>query len=388
MAEIKDIDSESLYIATEQHLGERAVYLELQTQLYGQDMRHVQGGNGSSVDSDYLNRLHEMITTSKSPEEALLRRCSLFQVQNPSGGNGEIQVLDNMISTREEQLDEHRQIFLARLGEAAVMKQLCGQEDTHYQEWRDLVKRNKYGDHDASKEMLGMICDAEQSLTPPDGNNARKATTRDVEKLREKKDLLNELALQYVGRMRMCRFLHLLREVQQWSNTSQGRQAACCREPVNRVEDLCVLTVCGHPICKKCLSLPGRPDTCGYKGCNGPALEYHAIDTADLINRATTVPGPIHYGTKIADLVKLVEKIIGEDAEDRILLFVQYPDVMKAIQQAFVTADIPFATITGAPSKAKAESDAIDSFRGKGVGRAKKVSVLILNASTSCASGQ
>ncbi|MCJ1251824.1 hypothetical protein MMC30_009062 [Trapelia coarctata] len=384
-AEIGEIPSESIYKATTQHSAERAVYLELQTQLYGQDMQLVKG-RGSNVDSDHLNRLHEMITTSASPEEALLKRCSVFQIESPGGKAEELEVLEMMIDTRQAEFEDHRLHLVDRLNEAVAMKQHCGEADTHYQRWFGLVCENTYGDKAATENLRSMVYDAEKFLGP---REAGEASQQDVQKLRELKITLHKMALEYVTRMRMLRFLQQFYGIQEWSRKT-GRKlfkVDCCGSKFENLDDLSVLALCGHTACKNCLYSDSHESMCPVNGCTGPALAFHAIDARELLNRPTAVPGPKHFGSKIEDLVKLVQEIKAADETAQILLFVQYVDVMKVIGKAFEAANVSFAAITGGSLKHGAENKIMQEFKGEGPTNVTPKTVLMLDASSSCAAG-
>jgi len=390
VAEIDIIPLESFHKATKQHCAERAVYLELQTQLYGQDMQLVKG-KGSTVENDYVNCLNEMIASSTSPEEALLKRCSLYEVENSDGSPAEIGVLEKITCTRQNEFEKHRHNFQNELAGAAAMKQHCGETDTQYAGWVHLVEHNAYGDHEARDAMLGFISDSIRSLGP---HKHAPVTDQDVSDLREKKAGLHKMAVEFVVRMRMVRYFAQLKDLEEWSRSSgsgtkQVAPCCCCQKQFQLLDDVLLLGLCGHTLCKDCFRSPKHGGTCAYEGCNGPALEYHATDMEDLINRETTVAGPKHFGSKIADVIKQIETIKAENPEDQILLFVQYRQVMKVIGDAFKAANISFDTITGAEGPARtAEAKALRAFKDKALPVVERKSVLILNASSSCAAGQ
>lgn len=400
MAENNDIISHSSYKATKQHFAERAVYLELQTQLYGQDMLLVKG-SGSIAENDHLIRLDEMITSSRSPEEALLKRCTVFEIQNADGNQQEIDALQMMIQTRQAEFGQHRDNFFIEMGKAAGMQHRCGDgdEEERYPKWLRLLKMNSYGDGKGTKAILDMIKDPQHKLGPPvirkrDTKKQRKDLEKEVKELREQLDTLHKMTIQYIGRMRTLRFFTQLKLFQQWSCAISEREpltAPCCEKEFDSLEDLRVLALCGHTMCTECLFSPRHRNTCAFDGCTGEALEFHAIDARDLLSRKPTVPGPRHFGTKIEDLVGLVNKIKQDKQEEQILLFVQFTDVIKVIDKAFTAAGITFSTITGAEGKALVEDRAMQDFKGRRTGpkkNDKKKTVLILNASGSCAAGQ
>ena len=372
-------------------------------------------GSGANADSDHLSRLQDMISSSTCPEEALLKRCSIFEVTGDDE-EGEINVLGILISTREAEYHQIRQLFLVQLVEAARMKQHCGNEETHYTRWLRQVERNNYGDYEATDKVIGLIKQAQESLTAPkvtdsaetadnaenadDAANTEiaetakepKVTAKDLKKLREKKVELHNLCLEFVTRLRMVRFFAKLSQIQQLPHIHivAPFAADCCNRQFQRVDGLFLLALCGHTICRDCLNSPARGATCAVVGCNGPALGFHAIDAGDLTSRQNTISGPTHFGSKIANLVKLVKAITSNDEDDQILVFVQYMNVMDTITKAFTQDGVSFSKVTGAEGKGGVEDRAMKAFRGRKTDpkkNDKKTSVLLLNSSSSCAAG-
>jgi len=390
-AEIGEIPSDSNYRATVQHCAERAFYLELQTQLYGQDMQLVRGGS-SNVANDYQNRLHEMILTSASPEEALLKRCSVLEIESSDSKAKAINALKMTVDVRRSEYEEHRQNLIEQLGEAAAMKQHCGKEDTHYERWVKLVKKNEYGDRKATRRIVKMIREAHKSLEPAEARVVNKSDVKQrrelddpVKQLRELKDALHKTALEFVTRIRMWRFLKQLRSIQKRYRKREKRIAFtpdCCKKETQKLDGLSILALCGHSICEHCLS---HNTSCPVTDCTG--TDSHPISVEDLIRRKTTVRGPKHFGTKIEDLVKLIQEIKNSDTSAQILLFVQYDGIRQVINKAFTAAQVSFATITGAELKQTAENKIMQEFKGEGARNATPRTVLMLDASSSCAAG-
>jgi len=84
-----------------------------------------------------------------------------------------------------------------------------------------------------------------------------------------------------------------------------------------------------------------------------------------------------HFGMKLEKVVDLIKKRIPRD--ERVLVFVQFPDLMKKVTEAFTEHKIPFLEIKGS---AHAKSKNLEQFQNH-----SKERVLLLNVMDESASG-
>ena len=413
ITEVGELPREDYLKSVTLHTAERALYLELQTHLYNEDMR-IRQGSSTTTDNDCINRLYEIIATSSSPEEALLKRCSMFDTSYLPKTGGIVNALKTMITTRTGEVQEHCQKFFTAICEALELKIRCGNADIHFADWKHCVTINHYGDTEASTKMHSMLSEAgkEVSLSSP------VALSKEMEKkvvcdLRNRQTMLHKASIELMQRMRMLRFLRsILLVLQVHVSRARPLVAICdsCRCEIGLFSGLVILGQCGHIVCtatvkssseenkssaeaKVCLETTTIDDKCPVSGCLGAALSFHRISVEVFLGGPSKVDATAHYGSKIADIVALIQRISApkkkDEPGDQALVFVQFQQLMNMIEAAFTESGITFRTITGREKSLAKEDRMLEDFKKSGSSNSKKsVAVLLLNAGSSCAAGQ
>ncbi|MCJ1382603.1 hypothetical protein MMC17_005716 [Xylographa soralifera] len=399
--------------------SERAQYIELQVRLYGQEMQ-LRTGSGINVDNDHVRRLFEEITSSQSSEEALLKSCTRSRITSrnklrnwmaarplmpkaipliPTGRskltpyeetkdnfNASAEIIEARTSQVRMQLIDLR----AALQIAECQKRCLGDHDTHYAAWKLYARNNAYGDREVTDTILELIRTANQAARNlPESKKVvgKKEIEKAAKALRDQKEELHKKATEYVARKRMLRFFLSLHQIRQWVSSGDFEQH-CAHPPVRHIAELHLLGQCGHIRCQTCLNIGSiSGSVCGVQGCTAGALDYHINHAEDLIPGETNVKGPVYYGKKIEDIIKMIRQI--RDQNGQILLFVQFVDMMATLAGAFQASDITFSTITGESKDAKREDKMMQEFKdgAKDKMGMPKVTVLMLNAGSACAAG-
>lgn len=145
--------------------AERASYMELNQQLMSQDMKLSRGG-GAKIDSDRANRLMEIMGSSKSPEEALLKRCSHFTLEDlrKNRKNGS-QDCDLIVQARSNQYEATVAALKVNLKHATWLKRECTKEHEHFRKWTRSVSANAFGDLDTSDVLMKLVRTAEKEYS-------------------------------------------------------------------------------------------------------------------------------------------------------------------------------------------------------------------------------
>src|SRR5690606_27894956 len=89
-------------------------------------------------------------------------------------------------------------------------------------------------------------------------------------------------------------------------------------------------------------------------------------------------PTKYRYGAKMGSLIKLIKEQIPDD--EKILVFVQFPDLMERIRKALENERVPVLDITGT---ATSKSQKLQTFQDGG----KNTRVLLQNVGDESASG-
>lgn len=126
-------------------------------------------------------------------------------------------------------------------------------------------------------------------------------------------------------------------------------------------------------------------ERCLLEGCSGTVHEYRIIKWTDLCHseRHTPTDKLAKYGsskfTAVIDLLEDTEKV---PADDQVLLFIQFPELMDAASKALQSVSIPHTVIQ--PGDRTPTSKISEFQNGK---ESVKSKVLILNLGDVTASG-
>ena len=136
--------------------------MELQQQLQAQDMRIRKGGK-AIIDGDRTRRLNELLGTSRSAAEALIKRCSQFTLETDRiGSRGAHDACKVIIENRVAQYDDLCDELARVLRHATWLQSVCDgpkpqdPKDEHFGNWTDTVSK-AYGDIEATNELTDMI---------------------------------------------------------------------------------------------------------------------------------------------------------------------------------------------------------------------------------------
>ena len=145
--------------------------MELNQQLMSQDMKFLLRAGGARIDNDRAKRLREITGSSKSAEEALLKRCSHFTLEGV-GENREnaSQACDLIVQERTSQYNETVAELKKNLKHATWLKGECTKEHEHFTKWKRSVSTNAFGDLATRDVLMGIIETADNEYSKEDGD--------------------------------------------------------------------------------------------------------------------------------------------------------------------------------------------------------------------------
>ncbi|KAJ7623135.1 hypothetical protein FB45DRAFT_980127 [Roridomyces roridus] len=362
--------------------AERAIYLELEHHLRALDMTIKRG---RKTESDREKRLAKSLGDSKSAEEALLKRCSHFDLD--AANENAMKACDVIVRERESQLKDCKDELIKAIRAGVKRENALGNvpEESIFSIWVRASKESGVDDSDASEMIRTMLDEA-------DVNQIKKAKKgRSVELTTKVKDAIWEhreathdirrLAKELVGRVRSLRFFTAVRDLQK--ETEVPIDVACqgCGRKSVPIDELSVLSSCGHMGCSECVRNCADKEECVYResgACMSAARALNIVkaDTLGIDDEARDGRGK-HYGKKLEDVMALIKKKLPKD--ERVLVFVQFPDLMKKVAEALKDNGIKFLEIKGSAS---AKSKSLESFQKDSTER-----VLLLNLMDESASG-
>ena len=407
--------------------AERAIYMELNQHLMAQDMRIRKGR--ARVDNDRERRLNQALGDSKSPEEALIKRCSHFTLEDlTEERENAVQACDLVVKEREEQHADLLRDLQKSLKSASSLKVKSGSSNGHYDWWIDNVLNNAFGDLEATAVLKEMIETATQKYGRKNAGassrgvlskrtlksaaarrsngsfqsfddddidlSAEEESSCDLEAgtteeqtrdLRELTTHLRRLSTELVSRKRSLRFFNVVRQLQlarsKFNTSAEGQTCSRCKKADLPAESLSVLTLCGHTACDECLGDAQRSDECIVVGCKAAARSFNVVKATELGEEDREARVGRHYGRKLETMIDLIKNEVPKT--DQVILFVQFSDLMQKISTALTDHRISHWALLSSQRNRSAKM--MSDFQNNTTSTKKKV--LILNVSDESASG-
>ncbi|KAJ3734990.1 hypothetical protein DFJ43DRAFT_63932 [Lentinula guzmanii] len=366
--------------------AERAIYLELEHYLRALEMTVKRG---RKTESDREKRVAQSLGESKSAEEALLKRCSHFEVE--SNNENAMKACDVIVKERQKQLNECKENLLSAIKDGVKREKDLNKKlnnaggESMFLEWLRICRTDGVEDMEATNIIRSLIekTDAPSTKVKPrkDEVSLSESVKAQVWDHREKTHEIRRLTKELVARVRSLRYFTVVRDLQKEREQPPVLSCPACGRETLEVEDASVLSSCGHIGCNDCVRSCAEKEECVYSasgGCKSAARVINVVkaDTLGVDDVERDGKGK-HFGMKLEQVVNLIKKQISKD--DRILVFVQFPDLMKKVTDAFEHHKIPFLEIRGSASQ---KSKNLEKFQNE-----SKERVLLLNVMDESASG-
>lgn len=189
---------------------------------------------------------------------------------------------------------------------------------------------------------------------------------------------VGKLRTELLSRRRALRFLHTAQTFHIWQ-CDVGPTPTClsCGAVAKDPSCIFVLALCGHVCCQKCLEDRRCVERCVVDGCSSTVESQH-VHPAKAFKSANQ-PNSSH-GTKLDSIISCIKAV---DANDQILLFVQFQTVLKAVCKALEASGITYYAISDGGTKGAARM--VHDFQENE--SEEKKQVLILNPSNETAAG-
>lgn len=184
---------------------------------------------------------------------------------------------------------------------------------------------------------------------------------------------MRSLTRKWVRQAGSLRFLESIRKVQ----FKETPACDCCTNRPDRPGEINILGSCGHIICEKCMS-SAHIEQCAVEGCTASKKEFEVFNGEEIGRPKSACDAGSNYGSSKLD--KLVEIIQTTPDEDRVLLFIQFPDIIELACKALELAGITYQQVTGA-------KHALFQQNAKFLAELNQHKVLILNLGTETAAG-
>ncbi|EEP76121.1 predicted protein [Uncinocarpus reesii 1704] len=378
--------------------AERALYIELFVQVMAQNLKIRRQGRGL-YDAAEISRLNQVIGGSDGPEEALVKRCSLFSLDDindnnpppdpdaPAPEKRKLGTGNTILDVRYKELRDLGADLQTkfRLG-LWLRSKLSDDSRNHFDKTLNLIETDtgagELGDYLVRRIIQKCLDFAKANSKEVDGNkfyataqmvsiprslcghelmlsqkrqNARESrpefpTTEKaiVQDLNNCNDSIRRLIAETRTRTRASRVFQTIRYFQTSPHDAAYHCHYCCKVERNR-NLIFVLGECGHTLCGECLELRRRKGDCGCDGCTATLEGYRVIEGGDFAedeSRTLDESWADLGGSKMFELVKLLQDTSRIPEDDQVLLFVQYADLIAAVSAVLEKANIRYMTIT------------------------------------------
>ncbi|KAI8996425.1 hypothetical protein BD414DRAFT_477931 [Trametes punicea] len=393
IAEIDEIPCSQEIQKVKLPASERAIYLELEHHLRAIDMTVKRG---KKSESDREKRLAQALGDSSTAEEALLKRCSHFELETADKENA-IKACEVIVKERTKQLEDCKKELLKKLNDAVKMEKKIGkmQEESLFREYVRVIRTEGVGDKEATEAVQALLDEANiagplKPLTNKlSGKSGGRKDDSDIPKAikdliwdhREQTHEIRRLTKELVGRVRSLRYFTVVRDLQRQVDKPPVVHCPSCDRENVPLEDIAVLSSCGHMGCHACVVACADREECVYAAsgaCRAAARALNIVkaDTLGVDDEARDGRGK-HYGLKLEKIMELIKKTIPK--EERVLIFVQFPDLTAKVAEALHSYRVPFLEIKGSASQ---KSKNLEKFQNDSEER-----VLLLNVMDESASG-
>lgn len=278
--------------------------------------------------------------------------------------------IERDLATEIRELLDKFDIELREAHTLSLQASISGLSCTQYNHWLFLARSNDYGDHETAVHIRS-------SLAGVNGLLANETVTDPIPALRTLAGNLNTYCEELVALHRKLRTFKSVRQIQ------RAEVLICSRcEKETAASDITLLAGCGHLTCGEC----AIPLACGVveggDRCTATNARHQRVTCASLAVRTTSEQAS-RFGSKIEYAVNLIQnKIAGYSIpkSEKVLVFVQYPQVQKKLAEGLKAAGIKVATMSDSLSSAST----LSNFQAK----KSKVQVLIILAGTETAAGR
>ena len=336
----------------------------------------VADGIGDPTANELLRSILEEQTVAKANKAS-----HLFQQRPPVGSRVAIQCSDS-----KKWIEGEIRGYSGQFKQKAMMYYDDGErkeEDLTKVQWKEIK--------DANATPSSTMNTAKSAMSKKDKNSS---VDDKLWELREHTHGLRKLQKELVGRVRSLRFFMSVRDLQQ-AKVDEAITCQVCEQTKTGAKSKCtkkqagVLSTCGHIGCLDCLKSNAENQECGVIGCDCATRDASVVTAESLGTEVVTAKGKASkqsdggigvHGSKIIDLVAHIKSL---PTDERILVFVQFPDLMQQVSAALNDANIKTLKLKGSVHQ---QTAALDEFQKEDL-KTGDARVLLLLSRDESASG-
>lgn len=173
------------------------------------------------------------------------------------------------------------------------------------------------GDKEAREMIVDLLDKAGAKVTSrkgkKDDSQLSEKMKEKVWEHREKTHEIRRLGKELVGRVRSLRYFNVVRDFQKQSDTPPDVSCPRCERENLPVEEISVLSSCGHTGCTACVKQWAAKEECVYAksgACKSAARDYNIIAVKDLgVDDKEREGKGRHYGMKLEKIVHMIKYV-------------------------------------------------------------------------------
>jgi hypothetical protein len=310
-------------------------------------------------DSKYVTRLilshptHNLALSSA--EEALLKRCSHFELETDK--ENALKACEVIVQERTRQREECKAEFRLKIAKAAEMHQEIGRQDEEspFERWLRICRTEGVGDKEATEALITLLdeagCDGTRPLAtstnrqvnarpkPKPKPKAKKSKDDSDEEMEEanesdddaaarkkpssREDLiwehreltheLRKLEKELVARVRSLRYFTAVRDLQRKDESAASVVCPNCKKTGLELSNIAILSSCGHMGCRECVDSCAIREECVYRSavgsdrCNAAARLLNVVSAESLGVDDERKDMGKHYGMKLEKVIDLIK---------------------------------------------------------------------------------
>ena len=376
---LHDIACQEILHPIELSVAHRAVYLELSQHLISQRMQIKKLKNKSG--SDRYDRLNASLSNSGTAEEALLKSALLFETNEGELG------LSSLMDTRKRQRKEVEAEISTLLEELRekCLQRLCSPAEDYYLGFKhDVETENILGDEDVRQLVCKLIAMVEKNASTSIGKrtNSKATSAKDLTALKELASELRTSAHELTLRVRSQRFITSIAELLPALAAAEVSSRHKCSSPscamTANMNQLFLISYCGHAVCESCLQARPDSEACVYTGCEVPVQRNNLIKVSDL-GSPEDVPKK-SFGRKLDNIAALINSLPNNDQG---IVFVSNNDLGRIMEDILDHHGVSYHSLSTRKASA---AKLLEDFKTNADTRKQK-KVLILNLASESAAG-
>ena len=262
-----------------------------------------------------LNRQQLIYSWNRSAEEALLKRCSHFDLE--TSNENAMKACDIIVREREKQLDECKKELFKAIEDGVKREKSLGNvgQESMFIEYVRVCRTEGIDDKDSTNIVISLLDEADIGMPKA------KAKAQDVQlsektkalvwEHREKTHEIRRLTKELIGRVRSLRYFGVVRDLQKQRDTPMEVSCPSCDKEKIPIADVAVLSSCGHMGCLTCVRSCAEKEECVSAAsgqCKSAARVLNIVkaDTLGVDDVERHGKGR-HFGMKLEKVVELIK---------------------------------------------------------------------------------